>query len=65
MDIRQKLDTELKDALRSGDGNRKQNIRMILSAIRLAEVEKGQKLDDAGVLAIIQKEVKFSSGING
>lgn len=58
MDTRQKLDTELKDALRSGDESRKQNIRMILSAIRLSEVEKGQKLDDAAVLTIIQKEVK-------
>jgi len=61
MDIRQKLDTELKDAMRSGDEMRKQNVRMILSAIRLLEVEKGQKLDEAGIIAIIRKEVKSRS----
>jgi uncharacterized protein YqeY len=55
MDIRQKLDTELKDAMRSGDEMRKQNVRMILSAIRLLEVEKGKKLDEAGIIAIIRK----------
>jgi uncharacterized protein YqeY len=58
MDTRQKLEVELKDAMRSGDEMRKQNVRMVMSAIRLLEVEKGAKLDDAGVLTIIQKEVK-------
>jgi uncharacterized protein len=58
MDTRQKLDAELKDAMRAGDEMRKQNVRMVMSAIRLLEVEKGAKLDDAGVIAIVQKEVK-------
>jgi uncharacterized protein len=58
METRQKLDAELKDAMRSGDDMRKQNIRMVMSAIRLAEVEKGTKLDEAGVISIVQKEVK-------
>jgi uncharacterized protein YqeY len=58
MDTRQKLDSELKDAMRAGDDMRKQTVRMVLSAIRLMEVEKGAKLDDAGVIAIVQKEVK-------
>jgi uncharacterized protein YqeY len=58
METRQKLENELKDAMRSGDDMRKQNIRMVLSAIRLLEVDKGAKLDDAGVMTIVQKEVK-------
>ncbi len=58
MDTRQKLDEELKNAMRTGDTMRKQNVRMVLSAIRLAEVEKGIKLDDPAILAIIQKELK-------
>ena len=61
METRSRLDNELKDALRSGDEMRKQNIRMVLSAIRLAEVEKGTKLDEAGVTIIIKKEVKSRS----
>ncbi len=31
---------------------------MALSAIRFAEVEKGKPLDEAGVISILQKEVK-------
>ncbi len=58
MDTRQKLETALKDAMRSNDEMRKQNVRMVMSAIKLNEVEKGTKLDEAGVIAIIQKEVK-------
>jgi len=58
MDTRQKLETALKDALRSSDELRKQNVRMVMSAIKLIEVEKGNRLDEAGVIGIIQKEVK-------
>jgi uncharacterized protein len=58
MDTRQKLDTALKDAMRSGDDLRKQNVRMVMSAVKLNEVEKGTPLDEAGILAIIQKEMK-------
>lgn len=58
METRQKLETALKDAMRSNDELRKQNVRMVMSAIKLYEVEKGAKLDEAGVIAIIQKELK-------
>jgi uncharacterized protein YqeY len=55
---RQKLDAVLKDAMRSSDEMRKQNVRMVLSAVKLSEVEKGQPMDEAGILSIIQKELK-------
>lgn len=58
MDTRQKIDTALKEAMRSGDNLRKQNLRMIMSGIKLSEVEKGSTLDEAGVLSVIQKELK-------
>lgn len=58
MDTRQRLETSLKEAMRSGDEMRKQNIRMVMSAVKLNEVEKGTVLDDAAIIAIIQKEVK-------
>jgi uncharacterized protein YqeY len=58
MDTRQKLEAALKNAMRSGDTMRKQNVRMVLSAIKLNEIEKGAALDEAGVISIIQKEVK-------
>jgi len=58
MDTRQKLEAALKDAMKTGDNMRKQNVRMVLSAVKLNEVEKGASLDEAGVIAIIQKELK-------
>jgi uncharacterized protein len=61
METRQKLDTALKDAMRSGDDMRRQSIRMVLSAIKLSEVEKGSPLDESAVIAIIQKEIKSRS----
>lgn len=61
METRQKLEAALKDAMRSGDEMRKQTIRMVMSAIKLSEVEKGKPLDDASVVAIVQKEVKSRS----
>src|SRR5512133_317983 len=58
MDTRQKLETVLKEAMRANDEMRKQNVRMVMSAIKLNEVEKGTRMDEAGVIAIIQKELK-------
>lgn len=58
MDTRQKLENDLKEAIRSGDDMRKQNIRMIMSAVKLIEVEKGTRLDELEILGIIQKELK-------
>lgn len=52
------LDNALKQAIRSGDEPRKRTIRMVLSNIHLAEVEKGAPLDEAGIQAILHKEVK-------
>lgn len=48
----------MKDAMRAGDDVRKSTLRMVLSAIRLAEVEKGKPLDEQGLLGVLHKEVK-------
>jgi uncharacterized protein YqeY len=52
------LEAELHHAMRSGDETRKRTMRMLLSAVKLAEVEKRGALDDAGMQAVLQKEVK-------
>jgi uncharacterized protein YqeY len=59
MDTKEKLQSELKEALRSGNNVRKTTIRMALSSIKLAEVEKGSSLDEPGLISIIQKEIKI------
>ncbi len=52
------LESALKDAMRSGDELRKRTIRMALASIRFSEIEKGTPLDENGVMAVLQKEVK-------
>src|SRR5271157_4758285 len=59
MNTKEKLQFELKEALRSGENVRKTTIRMTLSSIKLAEVEKGSELDEASLINIIQKEIKI------
>lgn len=58
MDIKETLQSDLKDAMRSGDEMRKSTLRMTISALRLAEIEKGTPLDEMASLAVIQKEIK-------
>jgi uncharacterized protein YqeY len=58
MDLKSTLQSDLKDAMRHSEETRKSTLRMALTAIKLAEVDKGTSLDDAGTLAIIQKEIK-------
>ena len=58
MDTRQKLDAALKDAMRTNNTMQRATVRMVLSAVKLAEVEKGSALDEAAVLTILQKEMK-------
>jgi len=58
MDTKAKLENDLKDAMRSGDDTRKRTIRMVLAAIKQTEIDKQVTLDETGVIAILQKEVK-------
>ena len=58
MDTKARLESDLKNAMRVSDELRKRTLRMALSAIRLAEVEKGGTLEENAVLSILQKEIK-------
>ncbi|MBE0410707.1 MAG: GatB/YqeY domain-containing protein [Anaerolineales bacterium] len=58
MSLKKKLEDELKQAIRTGDDLRKRTLRMAISAIKLAEVDKGEPLEDSAILGILQKEVK-------
>ena len=52
------FESRLTDAMRSKDEVAKRTFRMVLSAVKLAEVEKHGALDEPALLAILQKEVK-------
>jgi uncharacterized protein YqeY len=58
MDIKTQLNDSLKHAMKSGDMTRKDTLRMALAAIKQVEVDKRIVLDDAAVMALIQKEIK-------
>ncbi len=58
MDLKETLQTDLKDAMRNRQETRKSTIRLALLAIKMAEVDKGIQLDEAGYLAVIHKEIK-------
>lgn len=55
---RQSIEQALKEAMRSNDEVARRTLRMILSAIKLAEVEKGAPLDETALVAVLQKELK-------
>lgn len=58
MSLKEKLAEDLKDAMRSRDESRKTAIRMLLTAIKNAEVSAIRRFDDAEVLGVIAKQVK-------
>jgi uncharacterized protein len=58
MDIKSTLQSDLKDAMRAKDETRKSTLRMVLSAFKLAEVEKYGHMDEAAYLTILHKEIK-------
>jgi len=58
MSTKEKLNEQMKDAMKSGDELRKRTIRMVLAAVKQVEVDKRTDLDDMAVSALIQKEVK-------
>ena len=58
MDIKSQLNEAMKDAMRSGDVVRKNTVRMVLAAIKQAEVDGQTTLDELAVIGILQKEIK-------
>jgi uncharacterized protein len=57
MALKDRLASDLKEAIRSSDERRKSAIRLVMAAVKNAEVARGSPLDDAGVLKVISKEV--------
>jgi len=58
MTLKTQLNDSVKDAMKSGDEVRKRTIRMVLAAVKQAEVDKRVELDDTAVMSLIQKEMK-------
>jgi uncharacterized protein YqeY len=59
MALKQQIEQDLLDAMRVKDEIRRNTLRMVIAAVKLHEVEKSKTaIDDATLLAIIQKEIK-------
>jgi uncharacterized protein YqeY len=58
MDIKEKLTEAMRQAMRANDDVARRTTRMVLAAIKLAEVEKQASLDDSTVMGLLQKEIK-------
>jgi uncharacterized protein YqeY len=54
-----KFNDLLHDSMRNHDDVSKDTMRMVLTNLKLAEVEKREELDDAAVLGLVQKEIKM------
>ncbi len=57
-ELKNKFNDLLHESMRNHDDIARDTMRMILTSLKLAEVEKKQELDDTAVLALVQKEIK-------
>jgi hypothetical protein len=58
MSLQERITSDLQQAQKKGDKARMSALRLIKSGIQYAEIAKGVSLDDAGVIDVINKEVK-------
>ncbi|HEY5981873.1 MAG TPA: GatB/YqeY domain-containing protein [Anaerolineales bacterium] len=58
MDIKEKLTDAMRQAMKANDDVTRRTTRMVLAAIKLAEVDKQSAIDDAAVMSLVQKEIK-------
>jgi uncharacterized protein YqeY len=58
MALREKLDEDLKSAMRAKDSLRMNTVRGLKSAIKYREIELMKPLDDAGILGVVATEIK-------
>jgi uncharacterized protein YqeY len=58
MSLKAKLAEDLKQTIRQGDEHRKSTLRLVMAAIKNAEIEKRRELEEEELLAVIAKEAK-------
>lgn len=58
MNLRQKITEDMKSAMRAGDVKRRDALRLLQAALKQKEVDERIELDDAAVVAVIEKMLK-------
>jgi uncharacterized protein YqeY len=56
--LKDKLNEDLKQAMRSGDTVKRSVIRMVLAAVKNAEIAKRSTLENSDILGVLSKEAK-------
>ena len=56
--LKDKLQGDMKDALKSGNSQKRTLLGMVLSSIKNKEIEKRSELSDVDVIAVIASEIK-------
>lgn len=56
--LKDTIQADLADAMRNREEIRKSALRMLIAAIKNAEIDQGKPLGDDAVIAVIQKQVK-------
>jgi uncharacterized protein YqeY len=56
--LKQQITEDMKAAMRAGDARRRDAIRLLQAAIKQREVDERKELDDAAVVAVIEKMLK-------
>jgi len=59
MDLKEKLRADLATAMREGDSQRRDVLRMVLAAVKQVEIDDRKTLDDDGVQEVLRKQVKL------
>lgn len=58
MNKKQVIQQSLTAAMKAQDEDTKRTLRLVMSSIKLAEVEEGGEIDNSRILSLLQKEVK-------
>ncbi|MCG5262652.1 GatB/YqeY domain-containing protein [Cupriavidus gilardii] len=58
MSLKQRISDDMKAAMRARESERLGTIRLLLAAIKQREVDERTELDDAAVLAVVEKLIK-------
>lgn len=58
MELRERLETDIRDAMRRGHQQRRDALRYLKSAINRVEIDTRSTLDDAGIIAVVTRQVK-------
>ena len=59
MDLKEQLRTDMTAAMRAGETQRRDVLRMLMAAVKQTEVDTRATLDDTGVQDVLRKQIKL------